>query len=178
MLLNRIVTVAASASVRSNVEPNLEIVEQNVAFKREYGTCWFCRTREPVDAADAEVKMHGHVTRTPMGGGVQVNWSKLTVKVPRCEICRVAAKSAEQRLTLVFIVFTLIGFASCGAMGIGNGGVLLGVAVLVVGGIAGSIAKRTALHGAKPLAAEKSLSRGIRKTKEGWMLGDKPAGVR
>jgi hypothetical protein len=175
-LLHRILTVAASASARQNIQSNLEIVEQNVAFKREYGTCWFCRTREPVDAADAEVKMHGNVTRTRVAAGVQVNWSKLTVKVPRCEICKAAARSAEQRLALVFIVFALIGFASCGALGLDRGAIL-GIAGLVAGGVAGVIAKRTTLHGAKPRSHAKVFPEVLRKKQEGWRLGEKPAGV-
>ena len=177
VLLHRIVTVAASAPARSNIARNLEIVEQNVEFTQEYSTCWFCRRREPVGAADAEVKMHGNVTRTRIATGVQVNWSKLTVKVPRCEVCRAAARSAQQRLVLVFIVFMLIGMASCAARGLDQVGAVLGIAGLAVGGIAGSLVKKTTLHGAKPLSHAKVFPEVVRKTKDGWMLGEKPAGV-
>jgi hypothetical protein len=176
-LLNRILTVAVSASARTRVEGNLEIIKLNIEFKREFGICWFCGQRKPVEAAEAEVKMHGNVTRTPTNRGVQVNWSLLTVKIPRCPTCQADHASADHRPVLVFLVGALIGFASCAARGVGSGGAGLGIAGLVLGIVLGVITKRMPRHGVKPLANSNRFPAVLRKKKEGWTIGEKPSGV-
>jgi len=78
-LLESILPIAASESVRSKIEENLRIVRGN----KEFGTCFFCGKKPTEPNQEAAVTMYGNV-KSSYAGYNQINrtWNYNTFKVP------------------------------------------------------------------------------------------------
>jgi hypothetical protein len=72
-LLERALTLAATAAVRYRLEENIAAVRSNL----RYGTCWFCGENPAHEQSAYDLKMHGQVERT-YG---RIRWKTLTIEV-------------------------------------------------------------------------------------------------
>ena len=110
ILLRRIKRVAAGETTRDRIQENIEIVERNLEFQREYGTCWYCGKNKPTDEKAFEVKMYGNVVREPVFGTntVRVRWNSAAIQIPRCGDCA----SAHSRSDTILGIGALLGIVS------------------------------------------------------------------
>lgn len=92
-LIDQIVPIAVSNTIREKVAQNREIDLRNV----EDGLCWFCG-KNPSDRP-YEIAMHGEVQH--MFASIQ--WRHMKVNVPRCKFC-----SNDQELSVGFAALAWI----------------------------------------------------------------------
>lgn len=181
-LLEAALPIVASASVRARLEENLQIVKGNLEFQKRYKTCWFCKTRSSEEDAAVQVKMVGNVVRIPIWNGVRVTWQNLTVRVPRCRVCKSAHTNASTLSGAIYTIGLLIGLGGCSVtMSVAKNaewvgiGIFIGV-LFIAGGIASVLEKRN-LQGIEPLSAQTQFPTVVEMIKQGWAIGEKPEGV-
>lgn len=181
-LLDLVLSVAACESVRSRISENLRIVTENLEYQAKYETCWFCGRNPSASTAAVEVKMHGNVQRHPdyIRNQVRITWQHMTVKVPRCTMC----KAAHARETWCAGVGTIAGLlaGSAGCLGLVYTGSSQGagfLSVLVcsglgyaVGGIYGRLSLKS---GIKALTTRNEFHEVKKMLEQGWNFGEKPA---
>jgi hypothetical protein len=149
-LLEQTMRVAASETLRSRIEQNMDIVQRNEEWEKDHGTCWYCRRAEPEDSLAHEVKMYGNVVREPnyLTNTVRIRWNVASVLVPRCRSCWGAHRRVNQLTALVGILATVLAlvvlFQACtgaenedDAFGIVIGGGIVGlIFVFIAAGLA------------------------------------------
>ena len=177
-MLREAITIAASDSARARIQQNLNIVQANRQHAELFGTCWFCRSNAPVDAAAREITMFGEVTRTPILGGTRIGWRNSKLQIPRCARCKEAHVRAGNVMGTVSGLGSLLGAGTC-VGGVANKidgltalGVILVVASWVVAGILNSKALPAGVKGddhANEFPRVKELKA------KGWQVGEKPA---
>jgi hypothetical protein len=176
-LIQLVLPLAASESVRARIEENRRIVEQNW----QLDVCWFCGLKKGQDRLAVEHQMHGNVQTHWVPGGQQMTWTTLTVKVPRCETCNAAHARVATGAglgCLLGLAVGIVGAVLCAA----NGAVGFGICVAVVAGfiglcVGGSIADGERPQKVKPVTAAEEHPAVKRKFAEGWRNGAKPPGV-
>lgn len=181
-LLEVALPIAASASVRARLEENLQIVKRNLEFQQMYGTCFFCKKRSGEDNAAAEIKMVGNVNRIPLWNGTRITWQNLTVRVPRCRVCKTAHANATTLSGAIYTIGLLIGLGGCSVtMAAAKNAEWLGIIVfgglLVIAGIIASMLEKKTLEGILPLSAQTQFPAVQDLIGQGWAIGEKPEGV-
>jgi hypothetical protein len=172
-ILERAVKVAAGDTARQRLQMNLQIVADNLALKRENGTCWFCGTAAPTAGAGHTFKMHGDVQHE----GSRVKWRVLDVTVPRCADCKKKHSNADSLAILAFAMTAVLGFTVCGSGG-GEGGALAFGWIAFFGGFAvAALVAKWAKKGVKGTETAQVFPAALRLKSEGWALGEKPSGV-
>jgi hypothetical protein len=103
-ILKIIQPMAASKTIQTRIETNINTAKQESEYEHAYSTCWFCGKNRPTDLAGMGVDMHGEITRDYMSNRVQ--WKYRTINVPRCLPCRDVHKkpTEEDRLFLCQLV--------------------------------------------------------------------------
>jgi hypothetical protein len=172
--------LAASPSARQQLDRSSEAIKSNLL----YGTCWFCKTNRPDDAAVVEVPMHGNVTRTPQFlAGTHVKWRQFTARVPRCSACASAQQKTQTLRTTGLVIGALAGIIGCVSL-VSQSDENTALGLLVVGGGAGVGALTGWLRGhsqepatMSPLGARMAFPPIQALFKLGWAVGEKPSGV-
>ena len=164
-MLSQAMQIAVSESARQRINESLDIINTNLEYMRDYTICWFCKKRPAEDTAVHKVKMHGDVHRV----GDQVQYRTLEWPVPRCGKC----KSAHRVHSVMSLIFLVVG----GIVGLVGGfiGVALG------GGIGygiGWLLGRLFTIGFKPESFGNQFPLVKKAELEGWVLGEKPQGVK
>ena len=187
-ILERTRPIPATESVRKRIEENIEIVKGNL----EHALCFFCKQQPAQDAAAVEVKMHGNVVRMPIPGGTRVTWQQATVRVPRCSRCKSAHAEVTKRgsvaagigaaVGLVVGVIGLIGIVSsrtknAGCCGLGFLVAAVAIAASIANAIGQKVGQRRLPAGIKPESAKTDFPPLKELMKQGWHVGQKPAGV-
>lgn len=137
-LLNRILTVATTPTLRTRIEENRTSAQNNLTL----ALCWYCGKNTPDKNAAYEVKMYGDVTRTPFWeygqSGTRLQWRSGSISVPRCSECKSFHDSSAKANGAIFgwgcltsIVFGIVAGLATGVI-IGGYGVLVGLGLLVV----------------------------------------------
>lgn len=173
-LIERIARIALSTAAKERIESNRKVVQSNVEFDKLHKTCWFCQSEVAADNSAHDVEMYGDVEHEDS----RVRWRQLTVKVPRCSVCKKEAESANNGLLgCLGFLLGLGGCATCAA----NGQVAWGFATWV--------AIVLAVHSYESFRLRKNARKGITKRslnewpqikqleQKGWKFGNKPEGV-
>lgn len=166
-LQNKALNVAASLTIKQKIKSEIDILANNI----EYASCWFCRASPPDEHSKAVVMMHGNVLRI----GTKIQWKKLPIMVPRCKQCK-NAHMVQRRLrwggavvgivlgiiTWIISVNFLVGVGTfCGCWGLGY---LISLILFP--------------KGIKPESSKKGFRGVIDAQLKGWVIGEKPPGVR
>jgi hypothetical protein len=171
-ILRTILPIAASSSAKGRVEQNIATVDGNI----QLGTCWFCQKRPAEDPAAVGVDMYGNVVRVPVWNGVQVQWQKVKLQVPRCREC----KGRHGRAGGLQALTAGAGLALGGSLVICSGGhwagFLFGAIFVTAGFVGGAMVKGRVMEGIRDLAYRTSFPTVKDKISEGWKFGTGPSG--
>lgn len=171
LLLEYVVPLAGSESLRERVSQNLEVCRNN----HRIGTCHYCGTRQSKDDCRVEVKMHGNVRKSMTGYNTyRVRWQHTTVHVPRCPTC----KANHSRIGTCVGIFMLLG-AAAGAYAFTEGfwpGLGCTVGLGLVGSLLGkALGHLTVSYRIKGEMNYRSHSGVQGLLKEGWTFGETPS---
>ncbi len=176
-LLETILPVVASQSMRARVEENLEIVRKN----RLADLCYFCEQNDAEETAAIKIGMHYEVSRVRGYNSVHVQYRTATIPVPRCSTCR----SQHRRAQLFPALGALFGAVPAGliawaAIGGANAdpvgwivGALVATGVGAIGGVLYDVCTRK--PGIKSAGASNAFPpiRDLRAA--GWCFGNSPS---
>jgi hypothetical protein len=182
-ILNRVISLAASETVKSRVSENLKILESNNDFKKLYGICHFCQEAPAEDASVLEVPMHGDVSRIPIAGGTRVTWRTSKVRVPRCPSCKSYHSKAATASGIGGALGGMLGLGSCIAIASANsdsailGFIVMGVIIAIGAGIGSAIGNAGKPMSVRPQTAKGDFPEITKLKSQGWSFGAKPAGV-
>lgn len=182
-LLEDMLEVTGTESMRERILENISIVRQNLAF----GYCFFCGQRPGDDSAAYEVSMYGDVQRIPVWNGVRIAWKQAAVKVPRCRSCLKVHRRVDGCRAAGAVIGILAGVAASAAclhFGLATAGGAVGLALFasvvlgIAGGAMGSRAAATGGDGerVKPAGAFKENPRIKELLAAGWSFGVGPPG--
>ena len=181
-LLESTMPLAGTQSVRARLKENLDIVTRNL----ENTYCFFCGENPSVDGAPVEVKMYKETMRLPTLTGTQIQWQKLTIKVPRCNRCKGVHSRVNSFAGVGATLGTIAGCVGCIAVvseGSGDDQWCGGLMVLAVGAAIGSgvgyaIGRALSPRGIKAEDKKNQFSTVLQMTKQGWKFGEKPSDVK
>jgi hypothetical protein len=174
-LLQQALQISVSDSVRKRIEEIIQTVKGNL----QYGTCWFCKLRPSKEDAIAEVKMYGNVSRTSTFTGTRIQYQNMTVRVPRCAICKSAHTTQSNYRTLGAALGFLTGLGTCiGVTQASNGWIGFGTLVALAGtgyAIGYWIGRSRTPRETEPESHKKDFPTVTEMKSLGWSIGDKPS---
>ena len=170
-ILDAALPLAQSASMRNQLEDNIEIVKNN----SKYGTCFFCERKPPHDKACIHVAMYGDVQRVPSWDGTQIKWRYTKVRVPRCMEC----KRNHAKIAVLKLLFTalgiFIGVSIAVATSDADMGPLWGVLGIIGYATGGLIARSTVPYKIKSRRKKRAFYTIQELRAQGWNFGEKPS---
>jgi len=168
--LENILPLAASKTILSRIEENIEIAKKLIKIKM----CFFCEQDQGDDDAAIEVAMYGNVMRIPTGRNqIRITWQHTKVKVLRCSERKSYHDMMGNWSGGLCVLAGIIGIAGFWVHWL-VGLICIIVCACVGAGIGQSIAKSKVPYEIKPESDKKSFHLIKELKSKGWEFGERP----